>query len=197
CGVNLISGICLNCTYGDGKPVTYCGCEGPLNSGFCSFCASRSGNSFAYDPNPNSFNDSQNLFDYPPQPHSQPILCEFYGNDACYGHYCAPQVPIISNLEPCYDQNYDEFPQTLPIKHAPSEEVHELLNKLLQDLHSINEELAKYINTPSWNLPTSSYDDDDDEYSFATQEYLTTCSSYPIHQEWTLSSWWTNILTQF
>ncbi|GKF70796.1 hypothetical protein Tco_0203853, partial [Tanacetum coccineum] len=28
----------------------------------------------------------------------------------------------------------------------------------------------------SWNLPTSSYDDDDDEYSFATQEYLKTCS---------------------
>ncbi|GJX78851.1 hypothetical protein Tco_0327000 [Tanacetum coccineum] len=41
----------------------------------------------------------------------------------------------------------------------------------------INEELAEYINTPSWNLPTSSYDDDDDEYSFATQEYLMTCST--------------------
>ncbi|GJR99554.1 hypothetical protein Tco_0316063 [Tanacetum coccineum] len=27
----------------------------------------------------------------------------------------------------------------------------------------INEELAEYINTPNWNLPTSSYDDDDDE----------------------------------
>ncbi|GJS56081.1 hypothetical protein Tco_0629443 [Tanacetum coccineum] len=30
----------------------------PLNGGFCSFCASRAGNSFAYDPNPNSFDDS-------------------------------------------------------------------------------------------------------------------------------------------
>ncbi|GKC85732.1 hypothetical protein Tco_1141449, partial [Tanacetum coccineum] len=45
-------------------------------------------------------------------------------------------------------------------------------------LQSINEELAEYINTPSWNnLPTSSYDDEDDEYSFATQEYLMTCST--------------------
>ncbi|GJY77814.1 hypothetical protein Tco_0483615 [Tanacetum coccineum] len=26
----------------------------------------------------------------------------------------APQVPIISNPEPCYNQNYDEFSQTLP-----------------------------------------------------------------------------------
>ncbi|GJS05079.1 hypothetical protein Tco_0321587 [Tanacetum coccineum] len=69
------------------------------------------------------------------------------------------------------------------IKHACSEKQHqqenlqELLHKLLQDLQSINEELAEYINTPSWNLPTSSYDDDDDEYSFATQEYLMTCST--------------------
>ncbi|GJU05524.1 hypothetical protein Tco_1121954 [Tanacetum coccineum] len=63
------------------------------------------------------------------------------------------------------------------IKHAQSEEVQELLSKLVQDLQSINEELAEYINTPSWNLPTSSYDDDDDEYSFATQKYLMTCST--------------------
>ncbi|GJZ30730.1 hypothetical protein Tco_0575777 [Tanacetum coccineum] len=77
-------------------------------------------------------------------------------------------------------QAWDKF---LEIKHAckekqhQSEEVQELLNKLLQDLQSINEELAEFINTPSWNLPTSSYDDDDDEYSFATQEYLMTCST--------------------
>ncbi|GJY22343.1 putative reverse transcriptase domain-containing protein, partial [Tanacetum coccineum] len=63
------------------------------------------------------------------------------------------------------------------VKHAQSEEIQELLSKLVQDLQSINEELAEYINTPSWNLPTSSYDDDDDEYSFATQEYLMTCST--------------------
>ncbi|GJW99263.1 hypothetical protein Tco_0183177 [Tanacetum coccineum] len=63
------------------------------------------------------------------------------------------------------------------VKHAQSKEVQELLNKLLQDLQSINEELAEYINTPSRNLPTSSYDDDDAEYSFATQEYLMTCST--------------------
>ncbi|GKF73354.1 hypothetical protein Tco_0219686, partial [Tanacetum coccineum] len=77
-------------------------------------------------------------------------------------------------------QAWDKF---LEIKHAckekqhQSEEVQELLNKLLQDLQSINEELAEFINTPSWNFPTSSYDDDNDEYSFATQEYLMTCST--------------------
>ncbi|GKE33631.1 hypothetical protein Tco_1452953 [Tanacetum coccineum] len=77
-------------------------------------------------------------------------------------------------------QAWDKF---LEIKHAckenqhQSKEVQELLNKLLQDLQSINEELAEFINTLSWNLPTSSYDDDDDEYSFAIQEYLMTCST--------------------
>nr|GFA26401.1 hypothetical protein [Tanacetum cinerariifolium] len=55
----------------DGKLVTYCGCEGLLNGGFSSFCLSRAGNSFAYDPNLISFDDSQNLFDYPPQPQYQ------------------------------------------------------------------------------------------------------------------------------
>ncbi|GJW39314.1 putative reverse transcriptase domain-containing protein [Tanacetum coccineum] len=225
---------------------------------------------------PYLFNESLN-FSYHPT-HSQPILCEFCGIDARYGHYCTPQVPIISNPEPCYDQDYDEFPQTLPsfpqqypccedcggphetfqcqpmnyyepnpcydsnysgldqieplqfpvihqppqeismeallaredlmksienflkkfnrisfretpkvlmqawdkffeIKHAQFEEAKDLLNKILQDLQSINEELAEFINTPSWNFPTSSYDDDDDEYSFATQEYLMTYST--------------------
>ncbi|GKC43547.1 hypothetical protein Tco_1061269, partial [Tanacetum coccineum] len=270
CGVNLINGICLNCTYGDGKPVTCCGCEGPLNGGFCSFCASRAGNSFAYDPNPNFFDDSQNLSYHPT--HYQPILCEFCGNDARYGHYCTPQVPIISNPEPCYNQNYDEFPQTLPsfqqqilccencgglhatfecqpmnqnfhdsnssgfdqfqppqfpvihqppqemrmealqaredlmksiqnflkkfnrisfretpkvliqacdkffeVKHAQPEDVQELLNKLLQDLQSINEELADFINTLNWNRPAfCNNDDDDEEYTIAITPVLPT-----------------------
>ncbi|GKB84877.1 hypothetical protein Tco_0957149 [Tanacetum coccineum] len=60
-------------------------------------------------------------------------------------------------------QAWDKF---FEINHAQSEEVQELLYKLFEDLQSINEELAEYIKLPSWNLPTSSYDDDDDEESF-------------------------------
>ncbi|GKA83457.1 hypothetical protein Tco_0805052 [Tanacetum coccineum] len=52
----------------------------------------RDENSFTYD--------SPNVFNPPPQP---PIYsCEFCGNDACYGHYCTPQVPFIYP-EPCYN----------------------------------------------------------------------------------------------
>ncbi|GJU37757.1 hypothetical protein Tco_1186111 [Tanacetum coccineum] len=106
CGVNLLLGTCLNCTYGDGKPVTCCGCEGPLRGGFCSFCASRDGNSFDYNPNLNSFDDSQNLSDYPPQPQYQTYS---------YGYDCPPQVPFVYNQNPCFDQNFDNnFPQTSP-----------------------------------------------------------------------------------
>ncbi|GJY67438.1 hypothetical protein Tco_0469676 [Tanacetum coccineum] len=71
CGFSLNNGICMNCTYGDGKPVTCCECESPLNGGFCLICTSRVGNSFTCDLNPNSYNDSSNFSDYTPQPQYQ------------------------------------------------------------------------------------------------------------------------------
>ncbi|GKD89317.1 hypothetical protein Tco_1364824, partial [Tanacetum coccineum] len=61
-------------------------------------------------------------------------------------------------------------------KYQP-EGILELFRKLHDNVQNIHEELAEYINTPSWNRPTISCDDDDDEYSFATQEYLMTCST--------------------
>ncbi|GKB72081.1 hypothetical protein Tco_0933493 [Tanacetum coccineum] len=62
------------------------------------------------------------------------------------------------------------------IQHAQPEDIQELLNKLLQDLQSINEELAEYINSPSWNRPAF-YDDDDDEYTIQYREYLENSSN--------------------
>ncbi|GJR90209.1 hypothetical protein Tco_0214220 [Tanacetum coccineum] len=53
----------------------------------CSFptCNSGDENSFTYDSKPNSVDDSPNVFNPPPQPPM--YFCEFYGNDARYGHY--------------------------------------------------------------------------------------------------------------
>ncbi|GJW23007.1 hypothetical protein Tco_0033629, partial [Tanacetum coccineum] len=48
-----------------------------------------------------------------------------------------------------------------------------MLSKLVQDLQSINEELVEYIITPNWNLPTSSYDDDEG-YTIAITPVLST-----------------------
>ncbi|GJY55076.1 hypothetical protein Tco_0446740 [Tanacetum coccineum] len=39
------------------------------------------------------------------------------------------------------------------IKHAQPEEVQELLNKLLQDVQNISEELVEYTNTPNCKTP--------------------------------------------
>ncbi|GJT05633.1 hypothetical protein Tco_0840095 [Tanacetum coccineum] len=82
----------------------------------CSVYYFGDGDSFAYDPNPNSFNDSQNFSVYPPQPQYQTYSCELCGNNAHYGYDCPPQVPFIYNQDPCFNQNFDNnnFPQTSP-----------------------------------------------------------------------------------
>ncbi|GJX40309.1 hypothetical protein Tco_0255299 [Tanacetum coccineum] len=240
CGGPLDGFLCRRCT------CEWCGNN--LKDGFCSFCNSRAGNSFIYDSNPNSFDNPPDFSYHPPQPQYETYSCELCGNDAHYGYDCPPQVPFVYNQDPCFNQNFDYFPQTSPsfpqqypccedcggphetfqcqpmnyyepnpfydsnysgfdqieppqfpvihqppqqmsmealqaredlmksienflkkfnrisfqetpkvlmqawdkfleIKHAQSEELQELLNKLLQDLRSINEELAEYINT--------------------------------------------------
>ncbi|GJV74034.1 hypothetical protein Tco_1494029 [Tanacetum coccineum] len=57
----------------------------------------------------------------------------------------------------------------LEIKHIekqhPPEDIQDLLCKLLKDVRNINEELAEYINTPSWNRLAFYFDDDNDEES--------------------------------
>ncbi|GJX83850.1 hypothetical protein Tco_0333331 [Tanacetum coccineum] len=47
----------------------------------------------------------------------QRCTCESCRNGAHYGYNCSSKVPIISNPVPCYNQNVDEFPQTLPSFH--------------------------------------------------------------------------------
>ncbi|GJW51468.1 hypothetical protein Tco_0092819 [Tanacetum coccineum] len=251
--------------------------------GFCLICASNNKNSSIGDPNPNSFNDSQNLSDYPPQPLYQTNSYELCGNDAHYGYDCPPQVLFVYQ-DPCFNQNFDNnFPQTSPsfpqqylccencggphetfqcqplnqnfyepnlcynsnsfgfdqyqppqytvihqppqetsveilqaenlmesiqtflkkfnrisfketpkvlslawekffeIQHAFREKQHqpeniqELLYELLKDLQIISEELAEYINSPSWNCPA--FYDDDDEYTIQYREYLENSSN--------------------
>ncbi|GJV34038.1 hypothetical protein Tco_1394438 [Tanacetum coccineum] len=67
-------------------------CGSGLSEGFCFICTSNNKNSSIGDPNPNSFNDSQNLSDYPPQPQYQTNSCELCRNDTHYGYDCPPQV---------------------------------------------------------------------------------------------------------
>ncbi|GJY57638.1 hypothetical protein Tco_0456753 [Tanacetum coccineum] len=131
--------------------------------------------SFVNNSNPNSFIDSLNIFNPPSQP--QTYSCEFCGNNAHYGYDCPPQVSL-----PCYNQDFDnDFPQKTPkvlllawdnffeIQHAQPEDIQDLLHKLLKDLQIIREELAEYIDCPSWNFPM--IDDDDDEHTIQYRLY--------------------------
>ncbi|GJU05001.1 pre-mRNA splicing Prp18-interacting factor [Tanacetum coccineum] len=71
------------------------------------------GDSFAYDPNPNSFNNPPNDFTHPPQPQYESYSCELCGNDSHYGYDCPPWFPLVYEQEPCYNQNYSDnfYPQ--------------------------------------------------------------------------------------
>ncbi|GJR64207.1 retrovirus-related pol polyprotein from transposon TNT 1-94 [Tanacetum coccineum] len=139
----------------------------------CALCCYEVEKSFVNDSNPNSFIDSPNIFNPPPQP--QTYSCEFCGNNAHYGYDCPPQVPFIYNLEPCYNQDFDnDFPQK---KQHQQKDIQELLRKLLKDLQIISEELADYINTPNWNCPAfydNDDEDDDEEYTIAITPVLPT-----------------------
>nr|GEU29536.1 hypothetical protein [Tanacetum cinerariifolium] len=61
------------------------------------------------------------------------------------------------------------------VKHAQPEDTNELFQKLLEDLQIINEELAEYINSPSWNRPT--FFNDNEEHSVQYKEYLKNSSN--------------------
>ncbi|GJW80217.1 hypothetical protein Tco_0144192 [Tanacetum coccineum] len=75
----------------------------------CALCCYEVEKSFVNDSNPNSFIDSPNIFNPPPQP--QTYSCEFCGNNAHYGYDCPHQVPFIYNPKPCYNQDFDNnFP---------------------------------------------------------------------------------------
>nr|GEU39763.1 hypothetical protein [Tanacetum cinerariifolium] len=61
------------------------------------------------------------------------------------------------------------------IQHAQPEDTNELFQKLLKDLQIINEELAEYINSPSWNHPT--FFNKNEDHSVQYKEYLENSSN--------------------
>nr|GEX54944.1 hypothetical protein [Tanacetum cinerariifolium] len=77
------------------------------------------------------------------------------------------------------DQNINSssFDQIQPSQypHVQLEDINELLQKLLEDLQIISEELAEYINYPSWNHPT--FYNNDEEHSIQYKEYLENSSN--------------------
>nr|GFA27072.1 hypothetical protein [Tanacetum cinerariifolium] len=137
-----------------------CECSNALDGIFCQQCTCKSCGKVPCVSKPNFVDESSKIFNPPPQP---PIYyCEFCGSNAQYGHYCIPQASFI-NLEPGYTQDFN-FPQD--IHDFQQQGYTRVVRQLLNDVQSIHEELAEYINTPGWNLPAFYDDDDDDDVDY-------------------------------
>nr|GEZ82659.1 hypothetical protein [Tanacetum cinerariifolium] len=117
-------------------------------------CYSEDGNSFTYDSTSNIVHDSANVFDPPSQP---PLYsCEFYGNDARYGHYCTPHVPdpheayqcqpmnedYYHEQNSCYDPNSFGFDQFQPPQYTVSHPIFNAQNDLFNSQNKLMEQLT-------------------------------------------------------
>nr|GEV67754.1 reverse transcriptase domain-containing protein [Tanacetum cinerariifolium] len=81
-------------------------CRSCLREGIWFIYASSNENSSINDPNPNSFNDTPNIFTYPPQPQYETYSCELCGDDSHYGYDCPPPFPLVYEQELSYNQNF-------------------------------------------------------------------------------------------
>ncbi|GKE10432.1 hypothetical protein Tco_1413983 [Tanacetum coccineum] len=84
----------------------------------------------------------------------------FLGKFKRFSFYETPKVvslawETISKIEHAFED-----------KQYQPEGILELFRKLYDDVQNIHEELAEYINTPSWNRPTIYCDDDDDDEDY-------------------------------
>nr|GEZ13834.1 hypothetical protein [Tanacetum cinerariifolium] len=122
CGDPLKEGArCQRCT------CKWCGYG--LGEGSCWFCASRDGNSSIDVPNPNSFNDTPNVFTHPPQPQYESNSCELCGND--YGYDCPPRFSLYS-----IDHQEDLNQQRISDVHDRWDKLNESQNELLNMMKS-------------------------------------------------------------
>ncbi|GJZ46693.1 hypothetical protein Tco_0594289 [Tanacetum coccineum] len=82
----------------------------------------------------------------------QQCTCKSCGKGAHYGYNCPPQIPIISNPEPCYNQNLNEIPQNLQVTPFYYEEP-------LDSLHMVDEHLDTIPATESDEVIKSSFEE--------------------------------------
>nr|GEV18078.1 hypothetical protein [Tanacetum cinerariifolium] len=74
----------------------------------CLKCNSRAGNSFPYDPIPESFNEVQIIPNPPPQSHFNIYLCQICEGNSHYGYECSQRILLVYEPEPCYNQSFSD-----------------------------------------------------------------------------------------
>nr|GEU55101.1 hypothetical protein [Tanacetum cinerariifolium] len=72
-------------------------------------------------------------------------------------------------------ERFSEIKHAFTDKQYQPEEIQELMCKLLEDVRNIRDELAKYINSQSWNRPT--FYNDDEEHYVQYKEYVENSSN--------------------
>nr|GEV00601.1 hypothetical protein [Tanacetum cinerariifolium] len=91
----------------------------------------------------------------------------FYNsNSSGFDQSQPPQFPVTHQppQETSIKILHDQENEALGNKQYKPEDIQELFHELLNDVQNIHEELAEFINTPSWNrLVFYNNDDDDDE----------------------------------
>nr|GFA42212.1 hypothetical protein [Tanacetum cinerariifolium] len=103
CGMTLFNEICDNCIYEAGMPIICNTCGRIVRGGLCLPCDLREKNSYNYDPNAYSFNNSN----YFPQPRDENYLCNLCENNSHDGYDCQQRFSFVYEQEPSYNQNYD------------------------------------------------------------------------------------------
>ncbi|GJX33803.1 hypothetical protein Tco_0245360 [Tanacetum coccineum] len=119
CGCNEYDGVCFYCKVGNGTQINV---------------------SIPY-----SSNDSPSVANHPPQSQYVPYSRELCGNDSHYGYDCPPQVPFVYNQDPCFNQNFDYFPQTSPIQppqYTVNHPIFNSQNELLNSSNKLMEQMA-------------------------------------------------------
>nr|GEX54493.1 hypothetical protein [Tanacetum cinerariifolium] len=90
---------------------------------------------------------------------------EIHG-DVKFNRYSFFEMPKVLLL--AWDRVF-EIKDSFGNKQYEQEDIQELFRKFFNDVQNIHEELAEYINTPSWNRPAfyNNGEDDDEDYTIA------------------------------
>ncbi|GJU17879.1 reverse transcriptase domain-containing protein, partial [Tanacetum coccineum] len=100
------------------RQCTYERCKRNYTDEVCALCCYEVEKSFVNDSNPNSFIDSPNFFNQPPQHQYETYSCEFCGGNSHSGFDCQIGNTLVFDQGPCFNQDFD-FNQ--PPHYSPSQ----------------------------------------------------------------------------
>nr|GEV11149.1 hypothetical protein [Tanacetum cinerariifolium] len=106
--MNLLNEECLNCVYGNGKPLTCNKYRGMLRGVFCFPCNLEAENSYNSYQDAYSFNDLSYNSNHFPQPQYENYLCSLCGKNSHDDYDCQQQFSFDYEQEPSYNKNYND-----------------------------------------------------------------------------------------